>query len=41
MNEEKEIFVQDLIDLNCLDETFYLALLNSILEHDTKKKNNS
>ena len=37
MNDNKKIVIQNLIDANGLDESFYLALLHCIMEHRKNK----
>ena len=37
MNDNKKVVIQNLIDANGLDESFYLALLHCIMEHREKQ----
>ena len=41
MNDNKKVVIQNLIDINGLDESFYLALLNCIMEHRKNKEQGS
>ena len=38
MNGNSKIIIQNLIDTKSLDESFYLALLNAILEHRNQER---
>jgi hypothetical protein len=33
MSDNKKVVIQNLIDANALDDSFYLALLHCIMEH--------
>jgi len=41
MNDNKKVVIQNLININGLDESFYLALLNCIMEHRKNKEQGS
>ena len=37
MDDNKPVIIQNLIDANGLDESFYLALLHCVMEHREKE----
>ena len=40
MNENFEVFIQNEIDIGVLDETFYITLLNRIIDLQKTKQEN-
>jgi hypothetical protein len=37
MSDNKKVVIQNLIDANALDDSFYLALLHCVMEHREKE----
>jgi len=38
MNDKNKIVIQNLVDANGLDDSFYLALLHCVMEHREKEQ---